>query len=57
MDDCSWLEGTAVWGPMDDFSLGLMFVFEHLLLMGWVLKPIVVWCWHDIKPVSWPHFV
>jgi hypothetical protein len=20
MDDCSWLEGTAVWGPIDEFS-------------------------------------
>jgi hypothetical protein len=55
MDDCSWLEGTAVWGPMDEISLGLMFVFEHLLLIGWILEPNVGWC--GSKPASWPLFV
>jgi hypothetical protein len=55
MDDCSWLEGTAVWGPIDKFSPGLMFVFELLLLMGWILELNVGWC--GSKPVSWPLFV
>jgi hypothetical protein len=40
---------------MDGFSLGLMFVFKHLLLMGCVLEPNVGLC--GSKPASWPLFV